>query len=145
MHFSTGSAFLRRSLRPDPGAARLGRRPQAPGARPRSLALALALWPVRRALEAGKILSVSRGRSGARPASRRTVVCPIHLKKRFSAPKKKHPAARPHDIRRPPHPSNLTRDMRSAERTKNNRSSRAQLHCCCGSPFRTQLHCFAST
>ena len=63
--FSTGGAFSCRPRRADLGAARPGRRPTAPGARPRGLALAHAPWSAQLALKAEKMWSVTWGRSGA--------------------------------------------------------------------------------
>ena len=61
MFSSTGGALRRRPRQADLGATRLGRRPAARRDHPRRLALALAPWPTRRALETEKTHRQFRG------------------------------------------------------------------------------------
>ena len=85
--FSTGGAFSSRPRRADLGAARPGRRPQAPGACPRPLTLAP--WPARRSSKAENISSVSRGRPGVLSPPLRTLCPRIFFKKTVQHTRKK--------------------------------------------------------
>ena len=110
-----------------PRPARPGRRSQAPRARPRGLALAPAPWPARRALEAEKMWSVSRGHFGPVPPSPHCG--PKTLKKKVQSTSQKRT-----------HRRSLTRDHATEPShtlassmvpgTKSNSPARAQHHCC---------------